>query len=235
MEYTLALLGGLLGSAHCVGMCGGFVVTLGVRGRTENSAVLRQLLYASGRVCTYTLLGVIAGFIGQWMGARFASMSAVRPWLTLVAGIVIVVIGLDALGWLPRRSGTLGSCLGSSLFADLHGASSRGSVFLGGVINGLLPCGLVYAYLSLACSSAGLLSGGLIMALFGLGTVPALALLGAGAARMSCSTRARVLRLGGLVMLVGAALLIRHSAVQILWPGTTAPYCPFCSTSDGGH
>ncbi|MBX7104621.1 MAG: sulfite exporter TauE/SafE family protein [Gemmataceae bacterium] len=221
-ECLLALFGGLAGSAHCVGMCGGLVVSLGVRGQ-EMAALRRQLIYAAGRVFTYSFAGLAAGYAGLRFGSELDTWPAGRAVLQLVGGLALIVVGLELLGLLPWRAKGDAGCLGPALFEGLRG-SARG-VFFAGMINGLLPCGLVYAWLAVAFSTASLLRGAAVMACFGVGTIPALAALGAGARWLPCSARHTLARVGGWIVVGSGVALVATAAYGFV---VTPVDCPLC-------
>jgi sulfite exporter TauE/SafE len=103
-------------------------------------------------------------------------------------------------------------------------------VFFAGMINGLLPCGLVYAWLAVAVSTASLLRGAAVMALFGLGTIPALAALGAGARWLPCSVRHVIARVGAWVVIVSGLALLGAAAWALFTNDPAA--CPYCSPAE---
>ena len=199
---------GLLGSAHCVGMCGGFVLLLAQRagGRRQ----IHQVVYFSGKTLTYALFGVLAGGSGGAVAHLFAGWQNV---LSIVLGLFLLWIGLGLIGVLP-------SFQGPTQHQRWRGLSSAFSFFLKrggyagtlgvGLVNGLLPCGLVYAILAKAAATGSALGGALTMAVFGLSTIPALylvALLG----RMAHPVWRRRLNLasGILVIVLGLVTLSR--------------------------
>jgi sulfite exporter TauE/SafE len=102
-------------------------------------------------------------------------------------------------------------------------------VFLAGLVNGLLPCGLVYAYLALAASSAEPWQGALTMAAFGLGTIPILALVGTGGHFLSRTARWRLLRLAAwCVVLTGVLSILRGISAVAAYGWQGSPECPLC-------
>lgn len=221
-ECLLALIGGLAGSAHCVGMCGGLVISLGVRGQ-ESAVLRRQLVYAAGRVFTYTFAGLTAGYLGLRFGAELSRWPAGQIGLQLIGGVALLLVGFELLGFGPWRGKAESSCLGAALFEGLRGNAR--AVFLAGMVNGLLPCGLVYAWLAVAFSTADLVRGAAVMACFGFGTIPALAALGAGARWLPCSARHVLAKLAGWVVIASGVALIA-SAIHGYNTGT--PACPLC-------
>lgn len=176
---TIALLGSF---GHCIGMCGGIVIAYSSSkidmqwGRGKQA--LAHLLYSLGRVTTYSLLGAIFGALGA-VATLTPTTNAV---LLLVAGIAMILAGLSLLGkvrFLTVIEHTLSNAPWyRSSFRRLVSQRSVGSFFLLGLLNGLLPCGFVYFFAIAAASSGDPLYGALIMAIFGLSTIPALFSLG---------------------------------------------------------
>lgn len=185
--YLLIFLAGLAGSMHCVGMCGGFACALGGDARGPVESVLRHGVYNLGRLSSYTFIGALAGYAGLLLvgPAGDASMaSAAQRALAVVSGLLMVYIGLQFLGVLKaalapdRWFGVEALALA---LRRLVRAPGRAAPLALGVLNGLLPCPLVYAFAAQAASSGGPLQGLFIMLAFGLGTFPAmLAMGGAG-------------------------------------------------------
>ncbi len=163
-----AFVAGLVGSPHCVAMCGGFAVTCS---RTPRGAVAWHL----GRLTTYAGLGALAALFGRVLPGP--------PWVSAVVSAALLTWFAGALaGLVPEPRVTLPG-LGDKMQRLL--ASDRAiSRFAFGMANGLLPCGLVYAALALPMALGNAPLGALAMVLFGLGTVPALATLANGLARV---------------------------------------------------
>lgn len=217
----LPVLGGLLGSAHCVGMCGGFVMSVGSGGGGRRRALARQLIYASGRVTVYALLGAVAGFIGLKAASEWSMATA---WLMIAAGFVLVWQGVEAAGFWPKRSSQ--TCGFAGVFALIWGGARASSLFLAGALNGLLPCGLLYGFLAVAAASGGMISGAATMALFGLGTVPALALFGGGAGSLSVAWRRKILTAAALLVATTGTVMAYRGVLQLTTEQPVA--CPLC-------
>jgi sulfite exporter TauE/SafE len=236
MDGLLIFLGGLLGSGHCVGMCGGFALALGSARPGLLSNLRRQLLYGLGRVFTYTAGGAAAGYAGWRLTASLRSLVNVQAWLCLAAGVLLVLQGLEAAGWFPRRRAWAGQrpCLGPAFFAALLGSTRARSVFLGGLVNGLLPCGLVYAYLALAGSSGDLVRGAATMACFGLGTVPLLVLVGGGGSLLGVAFRRRILLAAAWCVVLTGVLTVGRGVSFLRVAGQPEePACPLCQEERG--
>ncbi|HJV34192.1 sulfite exporter TauE/SafE family protein [Geomonas sp.] len=178
--------GGLLAFAHCLGMCGGFVVHLS-QAKDRNRMLATQSLWQFGRILTYTLLGALAGFAGGFLEATFLDHPLFRNLLTYLAGGIIVVMGLSLLGLLPvRGKGALGA--GASSLAlvcgRLFSGSSAGVVLSMGIATGFLPCPIILAFLAYALQSGSVATGMATMAALGVGTMVPLLTLG-GITRLS--------------------------------------------------
>jgi hypothetical protein len=231
IEWLMVFAGGLLGSSHCAGMCGGFALALGGNRDGLLANLGRQVVYSLGRVFTYTVFGAAAGYAGWRLTAELRLLVNAQAVLCVVAGALLIVQGLAAAGVLRLPAFSAGPCLGPGFFAALLGTTQLRSVFLGGVVNGLLPCGLVYAYVALAASAGDLLSGGVTMALFGLGTLPGMALVGCGGRVLSAASRRNVFRIAAWCVVLTGVLSVGRG----LWSlrpaeGQGGPHCPMCDT-----
>ena len=186
IEYPLIFLAGLAGSWHCVGMCGGFACALGSDPRGRSATLARQLTYNLGRVTTYCFIGGLVGFLAAGLcasGVDAPPTSGAQRILAIASGLLMVFIGLQFLGWFRRRfAGPPGLGFGSSVLTrglrDLLRAPGPAAPLAFGVFNGFLPGPLVYAFAAQAAGSGGALPGLLVMLAFGLGTFPAMLLMG---------------------------------------------------------
>ena len=212
--YGVLLISGLLGSlGHCLGMCGPLVLMVGVRSQAHGwLGAPRHLLYHGARIAVYVLLGSMVAHIGSLlgMGTRLSQWAGV---VSLVLGLLVALVGLGYLGWLPlgRFEGAWG-WLSRAMGKALQWGGLWGIVALG-ALNGLLPCGLVYGALLVTASVGSMLSGALAMLLFGLGTLPALLVVGVGAGALSARARQVMSRISGaLIGLVGLQLVLRGAS-----------------------
>jgi sulfite exporter TauE/SafE len=233
VELALLALGGLLGSSHCVGMCGGFVLAIGLGARSAAENLIRQLLYALGRLFTYTALGFGAGWLGLWFASRRGFMIHAQAALAIGVGLLLIGQGLIALGVLPsglrKRRGGGAACLASSAFRSILASRRRLDVFIAGILNGFLPCGLVYGTLALAASSANVVRGSLTMAAFGAGTLPLLVLTGLGGSMVPPAWRRRVFAIAAVCVTVLGMLSVSRGLVQ--WRDRAEARCPACARS----
>jgi sulfite exporter TauE/SafE len=212
--YVVLLVSGLVGSlGHCLGMCGPLVLMVGLQLQTRGlAAVPHHVLYHLARVGVYALLGAIVGAVGSLLGLG-SGLNRLAGAISLALGLVVVLLGLGYLGWLPLgRLGASAGWLSQAMSRALKRGGSLGVVLLG-AINGLLPCGLVYSALLLAATTGGVLPAALGMTLFGLGTLPALVVVGLGAGTLSARFRQILTRVAGTVIVVaGLQLALRGLA-----------------------
>ncbi len=163
---------GLLGSFHCVGMCGAIALALpGAAGASVGRYLTGRALYNLGRISTYATLGGLAGLLGQ--GLRLAG---VQQGLSVVSGVLILLLVLVPARYSQRPAAALG--LGRPLawvkttLAGQYQRPSARALYATGLLNGLLPCGLVYLALAGALSAPGVAGAAAYMGCFGLGTLP---------------------------------------------------------------
>jgi hypothetical protein len=202
-----ALILGLLGGGHCLGMCGGLMgaLTLAIPAEQRARRLRLLLAYNLGRILSYAAAGVLIGLAGWAVASSPAAMV-----LRVIAAGLLIAMGLYLAGWwsgLTRIEG-----LGRHLWRHLQPIASRlmpiSSVpraLLLGAIWGWLPCGLVYSTLLWAASQGSALDSGLLMLAFGLGTWPVLLATGMAAERLTALLRRRGVRMAGglLVILFG--------------------------------
>jgi len=211
IPWILFVTGLLGGAGHCVGMCGPLVAGYAIALRHRRSAVPR-ILFHLGRVTTYGIAGGVVGASGSFL--RFAAWVAPAQRFLLVAtGALIALMGLSTGGWLPWARRIEGASRIGDTFASVARraaeAGGLGAAYPLGMATGLLPCGLVYTALLSAARSGmdagspveAFLRGGLAMAAFGAGTIPALLLFGTA---VSAATP----RLRGTLEKIAAALLV---------------------------
>ncbi len=176
---TIAFLGSF---GHCIGMCGGIIIAYSstkIDSKwSKSKQTVAHLLYSFGRVFTYVILGAIFGFLGGV--AMFNNLA--NGSLLILAGVFMVLTGLSLSGKIKFLTLIEHSMSSSSwyrkIFRDLLQTQTLTSFFILGMINGLLPCGLVYFFAVTAASTGSALYGAFVMLLFGLSTIPALFSLG---------------------------------------------------------
>jgi len=218
-ELTLvaAFMIGLLGSTHCIGMCGGIVgaLTMGLPKSTRHSAVklLPYLLtYNVGRLLSYSLAGLIIGLLSSTMSDFF--QIGRFPIGGLVGGLFMVALGiyiggwLQTMRWLERLGGYFWRLI-EPIGRRFMPVNSPVQALGLGFIWGWLPCGLVYSTLALAATSANAVNSAMSMLAFGVGTLPVLLVMGGFADKLQRFTRNRWTRYiaGALLIAFGAMIL----------------------------
>ena len=216
---------GLLGGVHCMAMCGGIVAALGLRepdesGASKGDSVLRQLGYNAGRLTTYAALGAVAGGLGG-LGLRASDARPVQVVLLLAANAIVVLLGLSLAG-VSRAARFLESAGGvvwrtvRRLGGRIAPARTGSGALAAGLVWGFLPCGLVYGVLATAIAAGSAARGALVMAAFGIGTLPNLLAAGLAAETLSRWLRRPRLRLfaGAAVVLLGLIGLVRITQIS---------------------
>jgi uncharacterized protein len=220
--YALFVLG-LLGTAHCLGMCGPLVLAL----PTAAGGAVAHGLYHLGRIASYAALSAALGLLGAAAGAGAGSMpgaplgtvARLQLGLSLLAVALLLAMGLARLGlvhaptWLRGPSPTRLPGFARMQQGALGGG--RLGMLPLGLLLGLLPCGQSYAAFAAALPSGGAGRGALLGIAFGLGTLPGLLLLGTAAGRLA-RRHERLLELGSGLLLLGMALNMALDAVGVL-------------------
>ena len=229
--WWLNMMGGLLGSSHCIGMCGGFAAIIGMRTKSLASNFRDQMVYSLGRLSSYATLGGVAGFAGKRIASALPSVINVPALLCLIAGVFLIREGLFASGLMRRqlKGPSASGCLVRPLFSSILRQPGLMNTFLAGAVTGLLPCGLVYSFVSLAASSADLLQGMATMVQFGAGTIPLMVATGCGTALLSRSARQWIWKVAGWSVLATGFLTLGRGAAFLQWQAQSKSVaCPFC-------
>jgi sulfite exporter TauE/SafE len=190
---------GVASSAHCAAMCGPLVLAFGPA-RPASSRLLRlrhALLYHAGRTAMYVALALPAG-----LGGEIAVLAGFGRILAIAAGVILL---LSAAGSLPVPG--LFARISGPIYRWARPRPTAGPV-AAGALNGLLPCGLVYAALAAAAATGGIADAAALMLGFGLGTAPVLVAMAASAGWITPALRLRLRPLVPLVLAVAAATLI---------------------------
>jgi uncharacterized protein len=220
-----ALIAGLAGSGHCLGMCGGVAGALAMRGRksgmtgVNNSQVAMALAYNLARITSYALGGALAGLLGRTL-LRAVDVAPLSIALRVAAGLIMLAAGGRLLfGW--RLLDPI-EAAGARLWRRLAPLTNRGSRSDGlpgaiglGLAWGWLPCGLTYSMLLLAATTASVTTGALVMAAFGVGTLPSML-----TATLAFDRAARALAARASLRNVAGVLLVAFGA----WTGGNALY-----------
>lgn len=211
LDYTLAFMAGILGSGHCVGMCGSLVSACFVRMGEAGRGMVPALAYHGARVTVYVLAGLLAAMLGLALVST-GIVGKAQGILQIAAGLVVIALGLDILGWLPRRLPLVGVPM--ALFGRYYfAAASRGAVrgaAMAGLMNGLMPCALTLAVAVKATAAPQVWQGGLLMLAFGLGTLPSMLFVSFVLGRLGAQARGWLLKGAAIVVIaLGAATLMQ--------------------------
>lgn len=220
MQLWTAFLLGFVGSAHCAGMCG--PLALALPGGQRGVFVIGRVLYNLGRVVTYMAMGAVFGLLGQGV-----ALAGLQRWLSLALGVII----LAGLFSSRRLAGALPVTRTVQwLKSTLAGQFKRReltSLFTVGMLNGLLPCGLVYIACAAATATGSLVNGVDYMLAFGLGTVPMLLMISLVGTKLQFVLRLKLQRLiPASLAIVGALLLLRGMALGIPYVSPKLPAEP---------
>jgi uncharacterized protein len=224
---SIAFLGSF---GHCIGMCGGIVVAYSTIKIDPKGSKLSQssahLLYSFGRVLTYTILGAIFGALGGV--ATFSNYA--NGGLLIFAGIIMILAGLSLMGKIKFLTIIEHSFSSSSMyknaFKSVLNSKSNLSFFILGMLNGLLPCGFVYFFAITAASTASPFYGALVMAIFGVSTIPAMFGLGFLSSLASAmSFRNMMMSLSSIAVILYGAYTIYNGYDYISNPQKTLRDC----------
>lgn len=198
---------GFLGSLHCVGMCGPIAMSLPYQGAGRAMAVVNALLYNLGRTITYMAIGSVFGLLGKGI-----FLAGYQSALSIAMGVLMLILAffstnleskLARLPLLQKPLFRLKSALGRAIRSD-----KQSSFFTVGLLNGLLPCGLVYMAIVGAVSTGSVAKGAAYMGLFGLGTIPLLLLTALAGNWLGVRLRQRIRAVLPFMLVLIAALLI---------------------------
>ncbi|MBF0320774.1 MAG: sulfite exporter TauE/SafE family protein [Nitrospirae bacterium] len=201
VDYTLTFIAGILGSFHCMGMCGGLVSAFFLR-LGAGDGLMPYLTYHTGRIMIYTLIGTLAASLGMAI-EKSGLFGKVQGILQILSGLVVTIIALDILGVLPRRL-SIGIASLNSLKRFYNAVTKKGRLlgsFLGGVLNGLIPCSLVFAVAVTAVSTGSPVKGGGLMLVFGIGTLPSMLFVSMAFAKLGATARGILTKLAAYVVL----------------------------------
>ena len=210
-----ALIIGLMGSFHCAGMCGPIAIALPLHGNTVPQKIFGGTLYNLGRTLTYGIMGAIFGLLGQGL-----HLIGFQQKISVIMGAIMIISVLfpklfknqysmekswfKAVGKLKKT------------IAEMFSIRSFQSLFFIGMLNGLLPCGLVYMAIAGAIGMGGVVEGSLYMILFGLGTIPMLLGISLAGNVLSLTVRSKINKLiPVLVVVVGILFVLRGLSLGI--------------------
>ena len=222
MQLWTAFLLGFVGSAHCAGMCGPLALAL-PRGHGKRATFIAgRALYNFGRVVTYALMGALFGLLGQGF-----ALAGLQRWISLVVGVLILLGVLVS----PRLARAIPVSRGVSwLKASLGTLLQRRALpalFGIGLLNGLLPCGLVYVACAGAVATGTIWFGLQYMIAFGLGTLPLMLVISLVGTKLQFALRFKLQRLIPVsLVIVGLLLVLRGMALGIPYVSPVLPAQP---------
>lgn len=202
----------LLGSAHCVGMCGGIVLLYSQESERRS---LSHIAYNTGRLSSYILLGAIAGALGQTVNLA-GTAAGIGHVAAILFGLLMIIWGITLLfkGTMPEPA-----LIGTSWITKLYHTVGKKEIelpltlraYLLGLLSTLLPCGWLYLFAAVAAASGDVLSGIFIMAIFWLGTLPYLLSVGLASQHLLGPLRQRLPVITAvLVILAGVLSVSQH-------------------------
>ena len=213
--FISALVLGLMGSFHCAGMCGPIAIALPLHGNTLPQKIFGGTLYNAGRTITYGIMGAIFGLLGQGI-----QMIGFQQKVSVIMGsaMIISVLFPALFNNQYRLDKSMFSVVGKlkKSIGQLFTIRSFSSLFFIGMLNGLLPCGLVYMAIAGAIGTGGVAEGSMYMILFGLGTIPMLLAISLAGNILSNAIRNKINKLiPVLVVVVGVLFILRGLSLGI--------------------
>ncbi|WGV99012.1 sulfite exporter TauE/SafE family protein [Vibrio sp. YMD68] len=218
IDWVGAFFIGLVGAGHCMGMCGGLASALSIGQQNPSAAI--PLYYNIGRLLSYSVIGALIGSAVSSL-VEFSQLNQALAWLRLVAALFMIILALYVGRWwfgllafekLGQHFWKYISPLGQSLLPlkkPLHALPF-------GFVWGWLPCGLVYSMLTWAAVSGSAMNGALIMLCFGLGTLPAMLLIGYSASHLKRIQQSTLFRSVGAALILGYGVYTGYGALMIL-------------------
>ena len=227
MYHWTAFILGLVGSFHCAGMCGPLALALPASREAGRRFVTGRLAYNLGRVLTYGFLGLVFGLVGKTL-----LLAGIQRWLSIFLGALLLA-GLAAGRQLAlTRPLTLLVERVKRPMSALLRRPSLGSLTLLGLLNGLLPCGLVYVACAGAVATGGIVAGAQYMIGFGLGTFPMMLTISLSRSLFPVRLRLRLrAAIPVCIFLLGALLILRGMGlgVPFVSPDLSHPACAACN------
>jgi sulfite exporter TauE/SafE/plastocyanin domain-containing protein/copper chaperone CopZ len=194
-SYAVLFVVGVLTSIHCVGMCGGIMLSQSLTKESKNKfeAIKPALLYNLGRVVSYTILG---GVIGA-LGSVFALSIKAKAGMQIFAGAFMIIMGLNMVGFKAFRKFNI-----KLPHSVCRVKNKSGSAFMVGMLNGLMPCGPLQTMQLFALGTGSAAKGAISMFMFSIGTVPLMLTFGALSGLLSKGYTKKILKLSGVLIIV---------------------------------
>jgi len=201
-DYGLAFMAGVLGSGHCLGMCGALVSGYFMKAGPSRT-YLPYFVYQFARIFVYTLVGFAAAALGVVLVSSgvFGKFQSI---LQMFIGFVVIILALGILGWIPFQ-GSVKLIPMSLLRRGYAESRTRGPILgamIAGLLNGLMPCPLTFAMAVKATSATTIMEGGLLMLTFGAGTLPTMLFVSVAFGKMSAHFRGLMLKSAAFIMIL---------------------------------
>ena len=204
LDYTLAFMTGFLGSGHCMGMCGALVS--GFFMKTQRKSVWPYFSYHLARITMYFIVGMVAATLGVALVST-GLIGKIQGFMQIFIGFFVVLLAMGILGLSPWQF-SMKLLPTKVINRTFMAAASRGSVLgaaMGGILNGLMPCPLVFAVAVNATAAATPLEGGLLMLALGAGTLPSMLFVTFAFGKLGAKVRGVMLKMAATFMIVMGA------------------------------
>ena len=201
-DYGLAFMAGVLGSGHCLGMCGALVSGYFMKAGPSRS-YLPYFVYQLARIFVYTMVGFAAAALG-FVLVSSGVFGKVQSILQMFIGSVVIILALGILGWIPFQ-GSVRLLPMNVLRRGYAESRTKGPILgatIAGLMNGLMPCPLTFAMAVKATSATTIMEGGLLMLTFGAGTLPTMLFISVAFGKMSAHFRGLMLKSAALIMII---------------------------------
>lgn len=206
---------GLVGSLHCIGMCGPIAVALPLGRRSLADRAFGGLLYNFGRTITYGAMGAVFGFLGKGI-----ELAGFQQWASILLGVVMIMSVFFPYFFKgqfnPDKLGQGVTLKLISRLRQMFGNQSKKNLLIIGLLNGLLPCGLVYVAIAGAINTNDVLTGVLFMIAFGLGTIPLMLAVSLAGDFIGSTLKKRLNRLIPIfIVILGIIFILRGMSLGI--------------------
>jgi hypothetical protein len=209
MWLWTAILVGLAGSMHCIGMCGPIALALPLNSEGRINLLISRSVYNFGRILTYGFIGGVVGLAGMGL-----FLAGAQQWVSIVTGIILILSVLIPFS-LSKRMQSAGPLLRFNQFlkkklGNLLTHKSKGGMLMIGIVNGFLPCGLVYVALAGALNTGQTIYAVAFMIIFGLGTFPVMLVVSIFGQFISAAARSKFSRIiPAFIMILGILFILR--------------------------
>lgn len=214
-SYALAFMTGILGSGHCIGMCGALVSGFFLKAGGNDAGTLPYIAYHLARISVYCMIGVLAAALGKVL-VQTGSFGATQSILQITAGVVVILFGLSTLGVTSWHLHCRLLPVGLSrrwFFSAVRRGPAMGAT-MAGALNGFMPCSMTFAVALMATTMRSPVEGGLLMLAFGAGTLPAMLFVSVAFGRLGAQVRGTLLKLAALIVIVMGGITVYHGLVM---------------------